>query len=94
MADKVMGIEGMTCAHCEETVTEALTAAGALGLEMGQLFMRLGARVTFLNVAPRITPPRGAGGVGNDAGDPGTTWRRATRSPARTSRSISGQCPA
>ena len=30
--------------------------ANAVGLEMGQLFMRLGARVTFLNVAPRITP--------------------------------------
>ena len=30
--------------------------ANAVGLEMGQLFMRLGARVTFLDVAPRITP--------------------------------------
>jgi len=30
--------------------------ASAVGLEMGQLFMRLGARVTFLDVAPRITP--------------------------------------
>jgi mercuric reductase len=30
--------------------------ANAIGLEMGQLFMRLGARVTFLDVAPRITP--------------------------------------
>ncbi len=30
MVDKVMRIEGMTCAHCEKTVTEALTAAGAL----------------------------------------------------------------
>jgi len=32
MADKVMRIEGMTCAHCEKTVTEALTAAGALNV--------------------------------------------------------------
>jgi mercuric reductase len=32
MADEVMGIEGMTCAHCEKTVTEALTAAGALNV--------------------------------------------------------------
>ena len=30
--------------------------ANAVGLEMGQLFMHLGARVTFLDVAPRITP--------------------------------------
>jgi mercuric reductase len=30
--------------------------ANAIGLEMGQLFMRLGAHVTFLDVAPRITP--------------------------------------
>ncbi len=30
--------------------------ANAIGLEMGQLFMRLGARVTFLDVAPRIAP--------------------------------------
>jgi len=30
--------------------------ANAVGLEMGQLFMRLGARVTFLDAAPRITP--------------------------------------
>ncbi len=32
MADKVMRIEGMTCTHCEQTVTEALTAAGALNV--------------------------------------------------------------
>ena len=32
MADKVMRIEGMTCAHCEKTVTEALTATGALNV--------------------------------------------------------------
>src|SRR5262249_39814759 len=30
--------------------------ANAVGLEIGQLFMRLGASVTFLDVAPRITP--------------------------------------
>jgi len=30
--------------------------ANSIGLEMGQLFMRLGARVTFLDVASRITP--------------------------------------
>ncbi len=30
MADKLMRIDGMTCAHCEETVAEALTDAGAL----------------------------------------------------------------
>ena len=30
--------------------------ANAVGLEMGQLFMRLGARVTFLDIEPRITP--------------------------------------
>jgi len=30
--------------------------ANAIGLELGQLFMRLGARVTFLDMAPRITP--------------------------------------
>ena len=29
MAARLMRIEGMTCAHCEKTVTEALTAAGA-----------------------------------------------------------------
>jgi mercuric reductase len=32
MADKLMRIQGMTCAHCEETVTEALTAVGAQGV--------------------------------------------------------------
>ena len=30
MADKLMRIQGMTCAHCETTVAEALTAAGAM----------------------------------------------------------------
>jgi mercuric reductase len=30
--------------------------ANAIGLEIGQLFLRLGSRVTFLEVAPRIAP--------------------------------------
>ena len=30
--------------------------ANAVGLEMGQLFLHLGSRVTFIEVAPRITP--------------------------------------
>jgi len=30
--------------------------ANAIGLEMGQLFLQLGTRVTFVEVAPRITP--------------------------------------
>jgi mercuric reductase len=30
--------------------------ANAVGLEMGQLFLNLGSRVTFIEVAPRITP--------------------------------------
>ena len=34
----------------------AVIGANAIGLEMGQLFMRLGAKVTFLEVAPRVTP--------------------------------------
>jgi len=29
MADKLMRIGGMTCDHCEKTVAEALTGAGA-----------------------------------------------------------------
>jgi mercuric reductase len=29
--------------------------ANAIGLEMGQLFMPLGSRVTFLDVSPRVT---------------------------------------
>src|SRR5215831_1384619 len=29
MTDKLMRIQGMTCAHCEKTVAEALTTAGA-----------------------------------------------------------------
>ena len=29
MADKLMRIQGMTCAHCEWTVAKALKAAGA-----------------------------------------------------------------
>lgn len=33
MAIKQMNIEGMTCLHCEQTVTRALTAAGALQVE-------------------------------------------------------------
>ncbi|HZU17238.1 MAG TPA: mercury(II) reductase [Candidatus Dormibacteraeota bacterium] len=34
----------------------AVIGANAIGLEMGQLFQRLGSRVTFLEVAPRIAP--------------------------------------
>lgn len=35
MATKEMRIEGMTCVHCEKTVAEALTAAGAGQVETG-----------------------------------------------------------
>lgn len=34
----------------------AVIGANAIGLEMGQLFMHLGSRVTFLESMPRITP--------------------------------------
>ena len=34
----------------------AVIGANAIGLEMGQLFMRMGTKVTFLEVAPRVTP--------------------------------------
>ncbi len=34
----------------------AVIGANAIGLEMGQLFMRLGTKVTFLEAMPRITP--------------------------------------
>src|SRR5258708_7598966 len=34
----------------------AVIGANAVGLEMGQLFLHLGARVTFLEAMPRITP--------------------------------------
>jgi mercuric reductase len=34
----------------------AVIGANAIGLEMGQLFLRLGSRVTFLEAMPRITP--------------------------------------
>src|SRR6266849_85231 len=34
----------------------AVIGANAIGLEMGQLFMRLGSKVTFLEAVPRITP--------------------------------------
>lgn len=34
----------------------AVIGVNAIGLEMGQLFMRLGSRVTFLEAMPRITP--------------------------------------
>lgn len=34
----------------------AVIGANAIGLEMGQLFMRLGTNVTFLEAMPRITP--------------------------------------
>ncbi len=34
----------------------AVIGASAVGLEMGQLFLRLGSRVTFLEAMPRITP--------------------------------------
>lgn len=34
----------------------AVIGANAIGLEMGQLFMRLGSQVTFLEAMPRITP--------------------------------------
>jgi len=34
----------------------AVIGANAIGLEMGQLFMRLGSKVTFLEAMPRITP--------------------------------------
>jgi mercuric reductase len=34
----------------------AVIGANAIGLEMGQLFMRLGTEVTFLEAMPRITP--------------------------------------
>src|SRR5712691_630176 len=33
MATKEMKIEGMTCIHCEKTVAEALTSAGASKVE-------------------------------------------------------------
>jgi copper chaperone CopZ len=33
MATKEMKIDGMTCLHCEETVAEALTGAGASKVE-------------------------------------------------------------
>ncbi|HUZ70786.1 MAG TPA: mercury(II) reductase [Candidatus Saccharimonadales bacterium] len=33
-----------------------IIGANAIGLEMGQLFLHLGSRVTFIEVAPRITP--------------------------------------
>jgi len=33
MANKQMQIDGMTCLHCEKTIAEALTAAGASGIE-------------------------------------------------------------
>lgn len=35
MAFKEMQIEGMTCVHCEKTIAEALTAAGAQKVETG-----------------------------------------------------------
>lgn len=34
----------------------AVIGANAIGLELGQLFLRLGSRVTFLEAMPRITP--------------------------------------
>jgi mercuric reductase len=34
----------------------AVIAANAIGLELGQLFMHLGSKVTFLEAMPRITP--------------------------------------
>src|SRR5260370_3142373 len=34
----------------------AVIGANAIGLEMGQLFMRMGSKVTFLEAMPRITP--------------------------------------
>ncbi len=34
----------------------AVVGANAIGLEMGQLFMRLGSKVTFLEAMPRLTP--------------------------------------
>jgi mercuric reductase len=34
----------------------AVIGANAIGLEMGQLFMRLGSKVTFLEAMPRIAP--------------------------------------
>ena len=34
----------------------AVIGANAIGLEMGQLFLRLGSKVTFLEAMPRITP--------------------------------------
>src|SRR5258708_14898219 len=34
----------------------AVVGANAIGLEMGQLFMRVGSKVTFLEAMPRITP--------------------------------------
>src|SRR5258708_39885492 len=34
----------------------AVIGANAIGLEMGQLVMRLGSKVTFLEAMPRITP--------------------------------------
>jgi len=34
----------------------AVIGANAIGLEMGQLFMRLGSNVTFLEAMPRVTP--------------------------------------
>jgi pyruvate/2-oxoglutarate dehydrogenase complex dihydrolipoamide dehydrogenase (E3) component len=42
-----------------ETVPEtlAIIGGGAIGLELGQVFLRFGARVTTLETAPRLLPP-------------------------------------
>ncbi len=41
----------------------AVIGANAIGLELGQFFLHLGSAVTFLDVAPRVAPLRGARGV-------------------------------
>jgi mercuric reductase len=46
-----------TAMELREPPTElVVVGAGSIGLELGQLFMRLGSRVTFLEAAPRVAP--------------------------------------
>jgi mercuric reductase len=46
-----------TALELEELPAELIViGASAVGLEMGQLFLHLGSRVTFVEAAPRITP--------------------------------------
>lgn len=52
-----MGIEGMTCAHCEQSVTEAMQQAGARDVQAsfrrGQATFKMPAQADSLNDWPR-----------------------------------------